>query len=53
LTDDGPLAESPDEVGKAIAASIPATRFAWWLYFNDANVFGYCASDEAQFDWDE
>ena len=51
LTSDGLLSEAPTESGKRLAAAVPPDSVAWYLYFSDLNAFGYCAAQQATFQW--
>jgi hypothetical protein len=50
LTSDGPLNQTPTEVGKAFAAQC-SNNIAWFLFFSDLNAFGYLAGAGATFTW--
>ena len=51
LTHDSLMAEASTECGKMLAAVIGQDVYAWFLFFNDLNSFGYCICHEAAFEW--
>ena len=51
LTSDGMLEEAPTEEGKRLAITVGDDEIAWYLYFNDLNVFAYSVAQDARFEW--
>ncbi len=52
LTDDGPLSETPDPLGRTLAARCGPGGVGWWLCFSNVHAFGHVAGESAEFRWD-
>ena len=52
ITDDGPLSETPDPIGRALASRCDPDRIGWWLFFSNVGAFGHVAGERAEFRWD-
>ena len=45
------MSEAPTETAERLSKVVPPNAVAWYLYFSDLNAFGYCAAEQARFQW--
>jgi len=53
LVHDCLMEEASTEQGKELSGTLGTDVYAWCMFFNDINAFGYCAAKEATFVWQE